>query len=350
MIEWDEGNGNPLGFAAAAKAGEPGEVPGGFKIEGVAFLPGSTTEAYVSFRAPLESPGERAKALVIPVTNFSSLFAGTPNLHGTFGTPLEWNMPNPLSEPEAPGLSIRQISVNSEGEYLILAGTSSSKTNVFQIWGWDGEPEDEPVLLNSEIPLVEEGVWDSFTSTPEPIRNNDEIEMLQDNSKTNWYETGAKDAEQGLTIGLQKSLGRLFTVEIPPPGTPQAPKLVAGGNPNKGEFTIKWKPAPTLRARFTLQHQNAEKGGWTTVASNLSKREFKFKPESEGTWNYRVESNETGESGYSTESEAHQGRPNRAEHAHGSLRTREPGLRWQRRLVQGHGYGLLHRQRRPAAG
>ena len=82
LIEWDEGNGNPLGFAASAKAGEAGEAPGGFKIEGVAFLPGSTTEAYVSFRAPLESPGERAKALVIPVTNFSSLFAGTPNLHG----------------------------------------------------------------------------------------------------------------------------------------------------------------------------------------------------------------------------------------------------------------------------
>ena len=80
---------------------------------------------------------------------------------------------------------------------------------------------------------------------------------------------------------------------------------MSGGNPNKGEFTIKWKPAPTLRARFTLQHQNAEKGGWTTVATNLSKREYTFKPEAEGTWNYRVkESNETGESGYSAESEA----------------------------------------------
>ena len=111
----------------------------------------------------------------------------------------------------------------------------------------------------------------------------------------------------------------------------------SGGNPNKGEFTIRWKPAPTLRARFTLQHQNAEKGGWTTVASNLSQREFTFKPEAEGTWNYRVkESNETGESGYSTRIRSDQGRPHGAEHAHGARRTREPGLRGQRRLVQGH--------------
>ena len=80
------------------------------------FLPGSTTEAYLTFRAPLEPPGEikaddRNKALVIPVTNFSSLFSGNPGTtHATFGTPLEWNIPNPFAgEPEeAGGLSIRR--------------------------------------------------------------------------------------------------------------------------------------------------------------------------------------------------------------------------------------------------
>jgi hypothetical protein len=300
LVEWDTGNGNPLGFAASTAPGQLGETPKGFKIEGVEFLPGSSTEAYVSFRAPLE-PTEgaeaRSRALVIPVTNFSSLFGGNPNTttHATFGSPLEWSMPNTHSEPEAPGLSIRQIRANGEGEYLILASTASSASNIFQVWGWDGEPEDEPVLLNKEIALVEEGVWDSITSTPEPIRNNDEIEVLQDDSKTVWYGAGTKNAEKGLTTGLQKSLGRLVEVEIPLPGISGPPKLVSGGNPNKGNFKIKWKPAPTLRARFQLQHENAE-GGWTTVASNLSKREFTFSPETEGTWKYRVkESNETGE-------------------------------------------------------
>jgi hypothetical protein len=312
LIEWDTNNGSPLGLAASAMAGQLGESPSGFKIEGVEFAPGSSSEAYVTFRAPLQPPGEikegdRNKALVIPVSNFSSLFGGNPNTttHATFGTPLEWSMPNPKAEEgEATGLSIRSFRANGEGEYLIIAGTASSSSNIFQVWGWDGETEDEPVPLNAGIPIVEEGVWDAITSTPEPIRNGDTPEVLSDNSKTVWYGPGTKDAEKGLTIGLQKSLGRLVTVEIPAPGIPHPPHLVAGGNPNKGNFTIKWKPAPTLRARFTLQHKNAE-GIWSTVASNLKPREFTFKPEAEGTWNYRVkESNETGESTYSEESEA----------------------------------------------
>jgi hypothetical protein len=302
LIEWDTLNGSPLGFAASAASGQPGESPSGFKIQGVEFAPGSSTEAYISFRAPLEPPGEgpedRNLALVVPVTNFSSLFSGNPGTtHATLGAALEWNLG---------GLSIRDIRANGEGEYLIIASTANSSDTVFQVWGWDGEPEDEPVLLNASIPLVAEGVWDAITSTPEPIANGDRVELLQDNSKTVWYGPGTKDAEKGLTTGLQKSLGRLVAVEIPAPGTPNPPYLSHGVNPNKGEFTLRWKPAPTLRARFTLQHQNA-RGGWSTVASGLSRREYTFaagSPESEGTWTYRVkEANETSESGYSAESE-----------------------------------------------
>ena len=115
------------------------------------------------------------------------------------------------------------------------------------------------MLLNEEVPLVAEGVWGAITSTPEPIRNGSEAELMQDNGKTLWYGPARKDAEKGLITGLQKSLGQLVKLEIPAPGTPEPPKLVSGGNPNKGDFTLKWKPAPTLRARFTLQHQNAKR-------------------------------------------------------------------------------------------
>ena len=302
LIEWDTLNGSPLGLAASAASGQAGEAPNGFKIQGVEFAPGSSSEAYISFRSPLEPPGEgpedRNLALVIAVSNFSSLFDGNPGTtHATFATPLEWNLG---------GLSIREIRANAEGEYLIIAGTANSSDTVFQLWGWDGETEDEPVLLNASIPLVAEGVWDSITATPDPIANGDGVELLQDNSKTVWYGPGSKDAEKGLTTGLQKSLGRLVTVEIPAPGTPNPPHLSKGVNPNTGDFTLRWKPAPTLRARFTLQHQNAQ-GGWSTIASALSKREYTFaagNPEKEDTWTYRVkESNQTAESGYSAESE-----------------------------------------------
>src|SRR5205823_3548692 len=126
----------------------------------------------------------------------------SPGVHATFGFPLEWNLG---------GLSIRQIRENAEGEYLIIAGTADSSDTVYQLWGWDGEPEDEPVLLNSSIPLVAEGVWDTITATPEPfITNTAEPEMLQDDAKTVWYGAGTKSAEKGLPEGLQKSLGRLI--------------------------------------------------------------------------------------------------------------------------------------------
>jgi hypothetical protein len=305
MVEWDNANGGPLGLAASTAAGQAGEAPGGFKVQGVEFAPGSSTEAYLTFRAPLEPPGEgagsRNLALVIPVTNFSSLVTdGNPGtaVHATFGTPLEWNLG---------GLTIRQIRKNEQGEYLIIASTANSSDTIYQLWGWDGEPEDEPVLLNASIPLVAEGVWDSITATPEPITNGSTAELLQDDSKSYWYGAPAKDAEKGLTVGLQKQIGRLVGVEIPAPGAPAAPHLSQGASPNKGQFTLRWKPAGTLRARFTLQHKNAL-GVWKTVATGLSGREYTFaagNPEEEGTWNYRVsETNETSTSAYSPESEA----------------------------------------------
>jgi hypothetical protein len=304
LVNWDNANGAPLGLAASSAPGQAGERANGFKVEGVEFLPGSTTEAYLTFRAPLEPPGEgpedRNLALVIPVTNFSALFTdGNPGTtHATFGAPLEWNLG---------GLSIRQIRRNAAGEYVIVASTATSADTVFQLWGWDGEPEDEPVLLNAAIPQVAEGVWSPMPSVPELIANGDGVELLQDDSKVVWYGPGTKDAEKGLTAGLQKDLGRLITVEIPPPsGPPQPPHLLQGVTPNKGQFTLRWKPSATLRARFTLQHQNA-RGGWSTIATGLSKREYSFaagNPEEEGTWTYRVkESNESGESGYSEESQ-----------------------------------------------
>ncbi len=309
LIAWDEANGEPLGLGKSAAPGQPGERVNGFKVQGLAFLPGSTTEAYLTFRAPeepncttaqeTEDTCTRNLALVVPVTNFSSLFEGNPqtSTHATFGTPLEWNLG---------GYSIRQISKNAEGEYVIVTSTANSSDTLYQLWGWDGETEDEPVLLNASLPLTPEGVWDSVTSVPEPIANGDGFELLQDDSKVVWYGSGTKDAEKGLTVPLQKSIGVLFPVEIPLPGTPHPPHLSSGKSPNKGQFTLKWKPAPTLRARFTLQHQNAH-GGWTTVASGLSKREYTFaagNPEEEGTWTYRVnESNESGVSEYSAESE-----------------------------------------------
>ena len=150
-------------------------------------------------------------------------------------------------------------------------------------------------------------MWDSITATPEPIRNGSKPEVLQDNSKTVWYGPGTKDAEKGLTVGLQKSLGRLITVQIPAPGTPNPPHLVSGGNPNKGEFTHQMEaradPAGAVHAPAPERRKRRLDARSPATSANANTR-FTTR-EAEGTWNYRVkESNETGESGYSAESEA----------------------------------------------
>jgi len=297
IIEWDNNNGKPFGLSASAEEGSPSDLPTGFNIEGVEFAAGSEEEAYVTFRAPLEPTSKREKALMVPVKNFGDLVKhGNPGLtKATFGTAMEWNLG---------GLGMREIRKNEEGEYLIIAGQSEEVDTSFALYGWDGNTEDEPILLETPVPgLVAEGAWESIVSVPEPIESGDEVELLEDNGDTEWYESKLT-SKNGLTEGLQKDLGRLFTIHIPAPSPSGPPHLQTGTNPNAGKFSIRWKPSSTLRARFKLQHENAE-GGWTTVASNLSSREYTFNPESEGTWKYRVkESNPTAEAEFSTESEA----------------------------------------------
>jgi hypothetical protein len=296
LIKWDEANGNPLGLAKSAEPGSPSDLPSGFNAEGLEFAAGSSSEAYVAFRAPLEPPvEERHLALLVPVTNLSSLVGG--GIKATFGTALEWNLG---------GGAIREIRRNADGEFLVITGSAEEIGPSFSLYGWDGEPEDEPVLLDGPFSGVAEGAWEDITATPDPIVNSGQVELIEDNGETEWYKN-LQTSKTGLLAGLQKDLGRLFTVQIPPPGTPNPPHQSSGATLNTGQFTLRWKPAPTLRARFTLQHQNA-KGGWSTVATGLSSREYTFTSgsrEAEGTWNYRVkESNETApESGYSAESE-----------------------------------------------
>ena len=63
---------------------------------------------------------------------------------------------------------------------------------------------------------------------PDPMANGDEVELIEDNGDTVWYENGLS-SKNGMPIGLQKDLGRLFTTEIPAPGIPGAPSLSKGG-------------------------------------------------------------------------------------------------------------------------
>jgi hypothetical protein len=299
LIAWDEANGNPLGFKASTEEGVPSNVTEGFNAEGLEFAAGSSSTAYIAFRAPIEPPNDRNDALLVPVTNFSSLVTdGNPgSTKASFGSPLQWNLG---------GLGLRELRRNAAGEFLAIAGTSDDSNSTFGLYKWDGNPADEPVLTDTSLSSVAEGAWESIVSVPEPIASGDTVELLEDNGDTVWYEDGLT-SKTGMPMGLQKDLGRTFTITLPAAATPGAPRLASGSTPNdNGVFTLSWEASPPLSGlTYTLQHENASES-WSTVASGLTSAEYAFTsgaPEGEGTWSYRVIADaEGGESAPSTAS------------------------------------------------
>jgi hypothetical protein len=173
LLDWDQNNEhgkgtNYYGFAASGAVGVDPKSPdgSGFNLEGLCMAPGSTTEAYIAFRAPLIPP-ERAKALLIPVTNFTTLAAqGGPPGSARFGLPIELNLG---------GRGIRSI----EGigtNYLIVAGPPGAGSYLpppgnFKLFTWSGQPDEPPQErtadlsnLNVEgIVEVPTGVWTPAT-------------------------------------------------------------------------------------------------------------------------------------------------------------------------------------------
>jgi len=285
IVEWDEANGNPLGLANSAAAGKEPKQTDGFNAEGLEFAPGSTSTAYIAFRAPLEPPNNRNDALLIPVTNFSSLVTnGNPgSTKATFGSALQWDLGD---------LGLRELRRNAAGEYLAIAGSPDASNSSFALYEWDGNPADQPVLVKTPLPPVDEGAWEDIVSVPEPIADGSTVELLEDNGDSVWYADGLT-SKTGMPGPLQKDIGRVFAISLPappPPAAPGTPQLSAGSTPNQGEFTLSWEASSTAGVTYTLQHENAE-GGWSTVASGLTATEFAFtsgNPEAEGTWAYRV--------------------------------------------------------------
>ena len=201
MLAWDANNGhglgaNYLGLTASAAAGiEPEAAAGnGFNIEGLTMAPNDAT-AYVAFRAPIVPASARTKALVMLVTNFTTLVAGNPTATtATFGAPILLDLG---------GRGIREIKKNASGQYLIIAGPHDNATGNapkdFRLYSWSGLPADAPVLRNYN--LTSRSVFGSFESIvdlPADLSQTNAIQLLVDNGDANYYADGvsAKDLPQ----------------------------------------------------------------------------------------------------------------------------------------------------------
>jgi len=231
LIAWDQSHGNVLGLAAASAA--TAKSPTGFNVEGMAFGPKSTTTAYIAFRSPLEPYGSGNEALLVPVTNLPSLIGASADGSASFGSAVELNLG---------GLGIREVRKNADDQYLIVAGQTTGDNDDFALYSWDGQASDHPTLLDTTWagdstpsnvlpsnptsptgPVVttgasspDTGAWEGIVSVPDPLRSGTQTELVQDDGDVDWYDSGfTAKSKPSLPAGLQKDLGRTFTIELP---------------------------------------------------------------------------------------------------------------------------------------
>ena len=187
LVEWDRDNlhgkgANYYGLRDSSAEGvDPKATNGaGFNIEGFCMAPGSSTTAYLSFRAPHVTPDNRTRALIVPLTNLTTLLKPLrPPRSAKFGTPIELNLG---------GRGIRSIEGNSSG-YVIIAGPPGVATGVtpsdFRLYTWTGyatsAPEERDIDLSGFNP---EGIVQLPTGNWTP---NSQVEILSDNGITVYY-------------------------------------------------------------------------------------------------------------------------------------------------------------------
>ncbi|MGI5460757.1 DUF3616 domain-containing protein [Streptomyces sp. CA-249302] len=200
LVAWDEANGDRYGFEAATADGQVPKEINGFNVEGLEFAPGSTTTAYVGFRAPLVPPQTGGKALIVPVTNMNKVVTGTA---ATFGTPIEMDLG---------GLSIRDIRRNSLDQYLILAGSWAADDNSdpYALYSWDGVAGHQPVKV-LDLPTTDAGGWESIVSVPDLTQSGARVQLITDDGAADLYGDGT-EAKDLTHPEWQKSRSTWFTL------------------------------------------------------------------------------------------------------------------------------------------
>ncbi|MFF1395445.1 hypothetical protein ACFVZD_16740 [Streptomyces sp. NPDC058287] len=185
LVAWDEANGDRYGFAAGTEDGQVPKQVDGFNVEGLEFAPGSTSTAYIGFRAPLVPPKDGGRALVVPVTNFDKVVAS--GTKPVFGTPIELDLG---------GLSVRDIRKNAANQYLIVAGSWAADDNSdpYALYQWDGVAGHAPVK-RIDLPTSDPGGWEAVVSVPDLTQAGALAQLLTDNGSADLYGDGteAKD-------------------------------------------------------------------------------------------------------------------------------------------------------------
>lgn len=263
ILDWDarglHGRGaHYYGMADSAAVGtDPKATNGaGFNIEGLCMAPGSATTAYVALRAPLIPTSDRQFALILPVTNFTTLAVrgGAPG-SARFGPPIELNLG---------ARGIRSIEGNGSN-YLIVAGPPGPAPDdfSFRLFTWTGRPGDAPLeraadlsTLNVEaIVGVPPGDW-----TPETT-----FQILSDNGAFEYYDDGL--AAKRLPFREFRKF-RADTVTLG--GVVAHVPLLRGIAFNEsGETTLRWLAQPGVIYRVQC-NGSLDPSGWRDVPGDVT--------------------------------------------------------------------------------
>ena len=254
LIAWDQAHANKYKFAAGAAAGNIPKQINGFNVEGLELAPGSTSTAYVGFRAPLAPATAGGKAIVVPVTNLDQLATSGQNtsVHATFGTPIEMDLG---------GLSIRDIRRNAHDQYLILAGSWAAGGS-YALYTWDGVPAHAPVKTDTHLPDSEAtgedpGAWEAIPSTPDPLVDGAPLRILMDNGSADFYGDGQE--AKALSPEWQKSRSDVFDLALPAGSTVEDPTAVTGSS-----ATLHGTTGPGVTG-FAFLYRKSGEIEWTTA-------------------------------------------------------------------------------------
>ncbi|MET9698065.1 hypothetical protein ABZY31_14230 [Streptomyces sp. NPDC006529] len=201
LVAWDKAHGNRYGFAAGTADGEAPKQIDGFNVEGLEFAPGSTTTAYLGFRAPLAPAVPGGKALLVPVTNMDRVLAS--GAKATFGAGIELDLG---------GLAVRDIRKNAADQYLILAGSwaADDNTDPYALYSWDGVPGHAPVK-RTDLPTRDAGGWEAIVEVPDLGVPGARVQLITDCGSADLYGDGT-DAKDLTHPEWKKARSGWFTI------------------------------------------------------------------------------------------------------------------------------------------
>ncbi|WP_435800891.1 hypothetical protein [Streptomyces mirabilis] len=201
LVAWDEAHGDRYGFAAGTADGQVPKQIDGFNVEGLEFAPGSTTTAYLGFRAPLAPAVADGKALLVPVTNIDKVVGS--GATAVFGTPIELDLG---------GLSVRDLRKNAANQYLIVAGSWAADDNSdpYALYSWDGDPAHAPVK-RLDLPTSDPGGWESVVDVPDLTVPGARAQLITDDGSADLYGDGT-EAKDLTHPEWKKSRATWFTI------------------------------------------------------------------------------------------------------------------------------------------